>query len=160
VVRQLLVDEFGEAIYDAWDTWRQLGYEDTKKQTAFYNANPALKQYSALKKQYDAYFNQRIVDVAKMLPSGMPSTIRTDEYTDVGTASRQQFAQMVQEPQADPSKILDTFDPTLRRLVMNYLQNGTELSYSAKNELDYHARTLGVYDGETLLQMLAVGLNP
>lgn len=128
----------------------------TGTEKAYRRAHPEIDRYYDLKAQYEKWVNEAIARAAKTLPEPAYSTMREDNSIDsIGevdiTGGMATAGQSVYDLTWDD--VQGAMNPTLQRLVLDAVYNGTDLSYQAKKQLEYVAEDYGV-DADMLLEIL------
>lgn len=124
----------------------------------FYNQNKAeIKQYYALRDQWQATIDQNVVQLASQIPEAEGATIRPD--ADLSSLGAQDLAQSLQPEQQMTFEDFQAVVPThTMNIVQDYLESGEKITESAQKQLERLARELGYADATDLIQAIGVSM--
>jgi hypothetical protein len=145
-----LEKEFGTDFWEVYDQYQELKLEDPKKAKAFKKAHPEIEAYQEAKDWQNKLQAERLASYAAKLPEGAPIPEFRPDIPDELTGTQEQImggfgGQEVPEyydwPWAQWSQMLS---PNMQRLVMDYVWNQEDLSYTVEQSLEYQLKDMDI----------------
>lgn len=151
--------KLGQDIFDTMDEYNDLKtYGTDKESKTFYKQHlQEIKQYYALRDQWQATIDQRVSELSAKIPEGQGATIRPD--ANLSSIGAQDLASALQ-PQQQMS--FQDFQAVIPQHVMNvvqdYLVQGDKLTASTQKQLERLARDLGYGSAQDLIQAIGTSM--
>jgi hypothetical protein len=131
------------------DQYYLIPSDNYQAKKAFRNANPILTAYWDWKAEQEKIINQKVIDLTKHLPQGIPAQLRTDNAgANVGIGAQDIGAGLNQPEDALAQVTSDQWHQALGQqefaAIYNYLQSGQDMEYQVRNSLKEQADQLGI----------------
>jgi hypothetical protein len=147
-VYNTLDNEFGD-MTEAIQTYEEMLLINPKEAKKFKAKN--LQAYYDRRSELFAEADKQIIGVAPNIPSAMPYTIRPEFLPESGY--QEDALGATQQEEIGWEQWQELLSPALEEMVVDHIQNGTELKYSATQQLNNIANDIGMTQYEMIRRM-------
>ena len=150
-----LKEQFGENIYQLYDYYNTR-LLDAKSKKAFDKKHPELVVFRAAKNKYQDLINQQVASLASKMPEGKLPGLRVPQ-----TETQAMLQEQILAPQrgVTSQQLWGEIqkNPQLAEMVKLYAQGQGDLSYTARQRLEYIGGFYGLNTADEVLQVIMAG---
>jgi len=152
----VIEQELGSDIFDLWDQYYEIKLVDSKEAKKFYKENEdRFERYSELKGNLEQLTSSAITRLGSNIKEASFPELRPRETTSLGQQSLDEYFANTGEPTPYDYTWVDwqgNVSQNMERLLVDYF-NGEDLSYTARDQVEYIASQLDI-DPDVMLQLM------
>jgi hypothetical protein len=154
----ILGKEFGDDIQAKWDEYDNLQLTNTKAAATYKRQHPEMAAYTKRKNELEDNMTRLIVKLGSNFPDEPQVPIRRD-INAPSNRQKELIAASQPEQTLQWSDWQMLLSQPMQALILDYWQSGDKLPSSATYQLDYIAKSMGMYDSDEVLRAIGIALQ-